>query len=521
MATATSETLGTIKLDLYPRQRMAFKSPATEILFGGASEGGKSYFVRVALIHLCTAVPHLQCFIFRKFYQDCISNHLNGPTGFKALLRPWIEQGLVKIAENEVRFLFNSALISLSQLRVDEDFEKAQGIEKHILVIDEATQIKSRYIKDLRGWVRMPKGMQGKLPQQLEHLFPHIPAQERCNLLPRIIYTANPIGESVGYFRRHFVKARPQFSIERAPDSEGGFLRQYIPSRIEDNPSADPEAQRRRLAGMTDAAIAQALIAGDWDAPLGDFFPEWDENRHMLPDFTPPSHWFRFRSFDWGTAEPFAVYWIAVADGQSFNVGNKSRWVPRGSLVVYREWYGCDPNEPAKGLRYRNEDMADGILQRSLAPEEKKLITVTDSLPFQDRGGQTIAKTFDERGVPLTLGDTSRIPGWSQLRSRLIGVEVDSNNPIKYPTLYVAESCRYARDYIPALPRHPSESKKEDAAEHGEATHSPDAIRLACMCFPLVVDKLEEKPLIISNSMTFDQAIEYNRKLKKRNAEKW
>lgn len=134
--------------------------------------------------------------------------------------------------------------------------------------------------------------------------------------------------------------------------------------------------------------------------------------------------------------------------------------------------------------------MARGIVERSEL-NHKTLVTLTDSLPFQDRGGETIAMTFAREGVVLSRGDTSRITGWSQMRSRLIGIEHDSNDTIRLPMLYITASCKAARDYIPSLPRHPSEAKKEDAAEHGEATHACDAIRLGCMAHPVIRDRKE------------------------------
>lgn len=54
--------------------------------------------------------------------------------------------------------------------------------------------------------------------------------------------------------------------------------------------------------------------------------------------------------------------------------------------------------------------------------------------------------------------------------------------------VFFCECCKKARDYIPALPRHPSEAKKEDAAEHGEATHVNDACRYACMVHNVIKD---------------------------------
>jgi hypothetical protein len=464
-----------LDLELWPRQMEAYETSATELLFGGATEGGKSHFVRVALIAWCLAIPGLQCVLIRKKYSDILNNHVEGRTGFKALLAPLIQTGHVIVTQSEIKFPKGS-IIRFQHCQDERQFDSAQGIEVHVEVIDEATQISERLIRFFRTWVRMPMEMKATLPDAFRDKF------------PRIIYTANPIGTSVSYFRRNFVKARRMGESEKVD----GFLRQYILSRYSDNLSVDADAHKGRLAGIGDAALARALDEGDWDAPTGEFFPEWNEDRHVVTDFHPPPHWFRFRTFDWGTAEPFAVYWMAVSDGEPFRDSEgHERWFPRGAMVVYQEWFGCDPENPAKGSRMRNEDIALGILERS-EHFAQKVGTLTDSLPFQDRGGETIAHTFQKSGVILTRGDTSRIPGWSQMRSRLIGIQYDSNSPTRLPLLYICDSCKYARDYIPALPRHPSEGKRaEDAAEHGEATHSCDAIRLGCMAHPIVKDRTD------------------------------
>lgn len=462
-----------LNLGLWPRQLQAFETEATELLFGGATEGGKSHFIRVALVSWCLGIPGLQCVLIRKKFQDILDNHVEGPTGFRALLAPLIEGKAVKLTEADITFP-NGSRIAFTHCQDERQFNSAQGVEKHVLVIDEATQISERLIRFFRAWVRMPQEMKDALPPEYKGKF------------PRIIYTANPVGQSVPYFKRNFVE---MCRDERVVPIDG-FKRQYLLSRYTDNYSVDKEAHVGRLDGLGDANLAKALDQGDWNAITGEFFPEWDEDRHVIKyPFTVPSHWTRFGTFDWGTADPAAVYWLAVSDGEPFRDDNgKQRWLPRGALVVYREWYICDPLDPAKGARMRNEDMADGIVNRCDLGHEK-IPFLTDSLPFQDRGGETIADVFRKRGVNLIQGDTSRVPGWSQMRSRLHGIQIDSNDPLKYPLLYVTADCKYARDYIPALPRHPSETKKEDAAEHGEATHACDAIRLGCMAHTVIQDK--------------------------------
>jgi len=56
---------------------------------------------------------------------------------------------------------------------------------------------------------------------------------------------------------------------------------------------------------------------------------------------------------DWGSARPFCVLWAAVFDGTLQNV-------PRGALVIYREWYGWN-GEPNKGCHMTAQEVGAGI----------------------------------------------------------------------------------------------------------------------------------------------------------------
>jgi len=467
---------------LYPRQALAFYSKSTELLFGGASEGGKSFAGRFFLIAWCSAIPHLQCYIFRKYYGDVISNHMEGPTSFHVMLRQWKQDKLVTITENEIKF-WNGSIIQLHGLLLNKDLEKHIGREKHVIWLDEAGQIPKHHIDGLRAWCRMPKQMKDALPKQLEKLYAHFSEQERRELFPRMFYTTNPEGPSLSYFRRKWIENRNPFDIWQAPDNEGGFIRQFIPSKVSDNPSADPIAQKRRLLPLGEAR-AKALIEGDWSAPAGDFFKEYNDDLHAVPNFIPPNHWFKFRTFDWGSAEPFAALWWCVSDGQEFTDENgNQRWFPRESLICYREWYGCDEEDPSKGIHLANELIAQGIVKRT--QETTCGLTFSDNYPFADRGHKkngtkwTMADDFRENGAPLTLGNTARIFGWKEIRSRLQGIE-------GIPMLYIQQSCTYLRTYLPALGYH--ETNSEDAQEDGEATHVCDAARLAHTVRPLVRD---------------------------------
>lgn len=476
-----------IRLPKYhPKQQLAFDSEATDLLFGGATRGGKSYFVRRALIIWCSQIPGLQCDIFRLHFDDVLKENMMGETGFYSLLNNWNKAGLCKINQAYIEF-WNGSAIYLEHCADDKVMLKHQGIARHVRVFSEATQISERRIKWLSAWVTMSEEMKSRVPDKWKGRF------------PKIIHVTNPIGVSAPYYKREYVKPHKPYTIFDI----AGRKRQYIPALVSDNPSEDAEQTKARVMGMGDTAIGRALLEADWDAITGEFFSEWSEQRHVVADCYPPPYWYRYRAYDWGTADPSACIFVAISDGQSFVDDNgKDRWFPRGALLVYKELYFCDKNDPSKGARMRNEDMARAILENS-EYEHRNLITLTDSKPFQDMGGVSIAQTFATEGVNLTMADTSRIPGWSQVRSRLIGKTIDTFSP-RVPMIFFCERCTFCRDYIPALTRHKSESKVEDATENGEATHICDAIRYACQAHSnnVIRDRLEPMEGLVKRSLS-------------------
>lgn len=462
-----------------PKQQLVFDSRANEILFAGDTRAGKSFFVRRTYIELCASIPGLITDILRLNWADVIKNYMLGETSFPALLHNWEKAGLVNITEARIDF-WNGSVITLGHCADERAIRTHQGNPTHVRTLDESAQLIEGNIRALGGWMTITKEFADKIPDKWKGTF------------PRLYHLTNFVGPGMGYYRRGFLECREPFEIQKV----GQFNRQYIPAYLTDNDSEDASATIARIKeAFPDPMVQRALLECDWRAMAGDMFPEWNEDRHVVTDFRPPVHWFRFRSLDLGYAEPTAVYWCAVSDGEPFfDHDHNERWFPRGAFIIYNEWYVCDEREPSKGLRLRNEDIRDGVIERSELGHRTD-ITLTDSLPFQDRGGESVPSVFLNKGsgIVLTLGDTSRVVGWNQFRSRLIGIEIDldgSGIMMRLPMIYFTESCRYIRQYVPMLQRHKSESKPEDAVEHGEATHSCDAIRLICMAHTIIKDKI-------------------------------
>lgn len=444
-----------LEFELWPKQRRALNSEAQFVLYGGAAGGGKSHTARVSAITDSLRVPGLQTYFFRKHYRDLINNHVNGPTGLLALLFPLIDKKIVSSKELEFKFC-NGSNIYLCHCQHEKDVWNYHGSEIHKLILEEAGQFSEFIIRFLLARVRIPDVIK-------------IPPKEKASW-PKILATTNPGGPSHQFFRYKMVE-KGEGKLFKLADDDGGWITEYIPAKLYDNPSINPDEYRKALLGLKRKELIDSLLDGKWDVPLGAFLPECDEKKHFISPFTIPEWWFRFRTFDWGSAAPFCVLWWAVSDGSI-------EPYPKGALICYREWYGANKMDLTRGLGMSNEQMAQGVLQRT-GKNESINGTVTDGRPFQSGGGITIAEEFKKEGVPLQLGDVrpgSRIQGWQQLRSRLIGKD-------EIPGIYFFNHCHHSWRTLTQLQTDPNEI--EDCDTDGE-DHAPDAISLACKARPYV-----------------------------------
>lgn len=477
-----SESIITLP-DYHDKQRFFADSEATQILAGGDTRGGKTAALKLWIIRMCYTIPGLQCDIFRLHEDDVIGSYMRGDFSFPVLLAQWVKDKFVTMNQTEIKF-WNGSYISLEHCSTDSAMTKHQGIPKHIRVFDEAGQIPERRMNWLTGWMILNEEMKAKLPPEYRDKF------------PKVVFLSNPIGPSKGYLRKRFVKARPKFSIEQ----KGAWKLQYIPFRVEDNPSEDAATTRLRVADAVDPATARALLNEDWDAETGNYFITWDSDIHTVRDFIIPDFWVRFRTFDYGSYEPWACLWWAISPGVHIYKDTEfERYLPKGCKVCYREWYGCKAEHPTceadKNITnlapegWSNLDMANGIIDRT---EERfdDQPTFTDKFPFNKLGGRTIAKEFEQAGLKLSLGDTDRKNRGPQTLSQLNGVKLIAGSDEHWPMMvFFEKACPYSQDYMPAVERHPNEARTYDYTEDGEPTHIVDCVTLAAMVHPVVIEQ--------------------------------
>lgn len=284
--------------ELQEKQSLAFVSPATEILYGGAAGGGKSYLMRVAMIAWCEAIPGLQCYLFRRTYPMLVNNHLRGPFNFYQMLSSRIKSGYVKIVKNEIRW-GNGSRIALAHAHDETSVYDYQGAEMHVLGIDELTHFTETMYKYLLSRVRITNV---KIPAEYEGMF------------PRVLNGANPGGIGHAWVKNRWVAKKEPMKIYQMSEEEGSFKRQYIPAKVQDNQkllASDP-LYVSRLMAIGDKALVRAMLDGDWNIATGSMFGEsWREELHTVEDFCIPSHWSIWRGADDGFSAPHAAYWIS------------------------------------------------------------------------------------------------------------------------------------------------------------------------------------------------------------------
>lgn len=473
-----------MSIDLQEKQSIAFMTPATEYLFGGAAGGGKSFLLRVSAIRWCLEIPGIQVYLFRRTLPDLRDNHLRGPTSFFVLLEKGTKTGQIKYRaqENEFEFPGNSVL-HLCYCDSENDVEKYRGAEIHILCMDELTHFSEYQYRFLRSRVRIA-GL--KLPDQYK------------SRLPRIECATNPGSIGHAWVKRTFITPKPPLEIYRAPPDEGGMLRQFIPAKLSDNAyltNEDPQ-YADRLRGLGAKDLVKAMLDGDWNLVAGQAFEKLRLETHCLDPFVPPEDWLRFGAFDWGSTRPFSYGMWTVAN-DPYKVGKIV--VPRGAIVCYDEWYGWN-GKPNEGLRMEASEVAIGILAKE--DGVRPAYRIADSSMWIVNGGPSIAETFNKHGCilrPAPKGPGSRHNGYVEVRNRIAGTE-------EGPMLFATSNCHagFWRT-MPDLVMDPHQhGLKSESVETSQEDHVFDQTMYGCTSRPWL-RHVEEKKAPVDSWMRFKE----------------
>ncbi len=450
-------------------------SKATEILYGGAAGGGKSYLIRALAIALCYDIAGLQAYLFRRTFPDLMSNHMNGFMSFPEMLGPMLEKGQVKIREAEIIFS-NGSKIHLCHCQHEKDVTKYQGAEIHVLLMDELTSFSEYIYRFLRNRVRI-----GGLP---------VPEQWKSKI-PLIVAGSNPGGIGHAWVKRSFLDHSAAYDVSLQSPAEGGMYRQFIPARLTDNPTLlknDP-GYADRLSGLGSDDLVRAMRDGDWNIVAGAAFEQLSRDKHCIRPVEIP-HWgTRFTSLDWGSSKPYAMTWYAVAD-DAVHLAKTERWpavnIGKGSIIMYRELYGWN-GKPDEGAREESWEVAKRIAGLE-EDGERIAYRIGDSAMWAKHDGPSIAERFMDalarEGVDtpsMEMSKKDRAANYLEIRNRL------SNSDGEKAGFYIFDTCTHFWRTMPDLQL--DERQPEKGWDTTQEDHMADSVAYALVSRPTIMDK--------------------------------
>ncbi len=378
--------------------------------------------MRRKLVALCLRYPGINCLLVRRSLSELKSNHVI------PMLREY--GSFISYSEAERRLTCpNGSVISLGYCASARDTLRYQGQEYDIIAIDEATQLSEYQFSTFKACLR---GVND---------FPH-----------RIYLTCNPGGVGHAWVKRLFVDRA--FREGEDPDDY-----RFIPARVYDNTvltDSCPEYASRLEA--LPPRLRDAWLYGRWDVFEGQFFPEFDPDRHVVKTLEATRQQHRFIAFDYGFDMLAAL--LISGDGES--------------LTVEAEY--CASGLTLTEAAERVAALSDGRAEYAVASPD-----LWNRRQDSGRSGFEVMQAVSGM-PPMSPADDRRVPGWRMLREYLY---VPENGR---PRLRIASRCTELIRCLPALLC--DRDRPEDASsEPHSVTHAPEALRYAVMSRHATLDR--------------------------------
>ena len=404
----------------------------TDVLYGGAAGGGKSYAMLVDPLRYAHRAAHRALIIRRSMPE------LRELIDKSRELYPKAFPGC-KYREVEKLWNFPSgAKIEFGFLERDADVYRYQGQAYSWIGFDEITHLPTEF-----SW--------NYLASRLRTTDSEITPYMRC--------TANPGGVGA-----HWVKNR--YIMPSGPDTsfigKDGLTRKFIPARLEDNPFLAKDGRYEKMLKALPPTQRKQLLEGNWDVNEGAAFTEFSLEEHVIPPFQIPIHWDRVKGVDYGYASESACIWASMDPSD-------------GTLIVYRELY-------RKGLT--GEDLGRKITEMELE-DPFSVQGVLDTAAWARTGttGPTVGETLVRQGHKLRRADKNRIQGKIQIHEYL------RLQPSGRPRLQIFSSCPSLIRELQSIPL--DKTNPEDVNTHAP-DHAYDALRYLIMSRPRVNDPLAQ-----------------------------
>jgi len=404
----------------------------TDVLYGGAAGGGKSYAMLVDPLRYAHRAAHRALIIRRSMPE------LRELIDKSRELYPKAFPGC-KYREVEKLWNFPSgAKIEFGFLERDADVYRYQGQAYSWIGFDEITHLPTEF-----SW--------NYLASRLRTTDSEITPYMRC--------TANPGGVGAHWVKNRYIQpSEPDKSFV----GKDGLTRKFIPARLEDNPFLATDGRYEQMLKALPPTQRKQLLEGNWDVNEGAAFTEFSIEEHVIPPFEIPIHWDRVKGIDYGYASESACIWATIDPSD-------------GTLIVYRELY-------KKGLT--GEDLGYKITEMELE-DPMSVQGVLDTAAWSRTGttGPTVGETLVRQGHKLRRADKNRIQGKIQIHEYL------RLQPSGRPRIQIFSSCPSLIRELQGIPL--DKSNPEDVDTHAP-DHAYDALRYLIMSRPRVNDPLAQ-----------------------------
>jgi len=427
------------------RQKDAYRSMYnhTFTLYGGARGGGKSYFLRWAMISWMIyqakkGFPGIVGGLFSSTYTSLKDRQIGKiDKEFPA----WL--GTLK--ENKTHGLafylhdkFGGGVLTLKNL---DETSKYKSAEFGIIGVDELTEHTVDTFNILIGslrWAKLKK--------------------------PCFIAGSNPDGIGNEWVKNYFINK--EYPPELQPlANEFNF----VPALPTDNPHLD-KSYYIMLNSLPDD-LRRAWLLGDWNVFKGLAFKSFAKHKHVIEPFDIPDYWTRIIGIDSGYRAPFCALFGA-------------RNPDNGRVIFYKEIYETELTDRQQARRIL--DLSD--------KQELKAVRYADPAMWSRKTQEFItssAEVFSQNGCFIRKGDNDRLSGKRKVDRML--------NPLEdgLPGLMIFNTCPNLIKQLSQLVY--DTSNTEDTNSKME-DHAYDAARYALTTIrdyrPPVPAKLQKSPFL-------------------------
>ena len=404
----------------------------TDVLYGGAAGGGKSYAMLVDPLRYAHRPAHRGLIIRRSMPE------LRELIDKSRELYPKAFPGC-KYKEVEKLWNFPSgAKIEFGFLERDADVYRYQGQAYSWIGFDEITHLPTEF-----AW--------NYLASRLRTTDSEITCYMRC--------TANPGGAGATWVKKRYIDPSPPHESFEGAD---GLSRKFIPARLQDNPFLATDGRYEKMLKALPPTQRQQLLEGNWDVAEGAAFTEFVPQLHVITPFEIPVHWERVKGIDYGYASESACIWGAVDPSD-------------GTLIIYRELY-------RKGLL--GTELAEMITDMEMQ-DPFSVQGVLDTACWSRTGttGPTIGETLQRAGHKLRRADKNRIQGKIQIHEYLKVMQSGR------PRIQLFNTCPNLIRELQSIPL--DKRNPEDVDTHAP-DHAYDALRYLIMSRPRINDTLNQ-----------------------------